>query len=235
MVKYIVRKIRARETWFWDAIYRAAKSLRSMTIPVIPGLPYLLLIERSVRNGVLTWLINQYAKQIMSVKCTSIGQRVNWGGGVPLIYGAGTIDIGDRVSFGKNQVWVVGFKGFEDARLKIEKNSTVNFGCLISVASSVYIGENCRIAGGVQIYDNNSHPIDYMARRDNGGYLTESDVKSVHIGDDVWLGTGSIIMKGVNIGNGAIVAAKAVVTKDVPAHTIVAGNPAKVVKKIDNV
>ena len=232
MVKWVIRKIRSRETKFWRGAYYTLKSIQRFTIPVIPGLGYLLIFERNIRGSLFTWLGNQYAKQIMSVKCASLGKSVIWGGGAPLIYGTGTIEIQDRVSIGGKQVWIVGFKGFEDARLSIGENTTINFGCIISVASEVRIGSYCRIAGGVRIYDNNSHPTDFMARRDNGGLLTEADVKSVHIGNDVWIGDSAVIMKGVKIGDGAIVAAKAVVTKDVPAHTIVGGNPAKVIKEI---
>jgi serine acetyltransferase len=55
----------------------------------------------------------------------------------------------------------------------------------------------------------------------------------VHIGDNVWLGDHAMVLKGVTIGENSVVAAKAVVTKDVPANVIVAGNPARVVKELD--
>ena len=55
----------------------------------------------------------------------------------------------------------------------------------------------------------------------------------VHIGDNVWLGDGSCVLKGVTIGENSVVAARAVVVKDVPANVVVAGNPARVVKELD--
>jgi acetyltransferase-like isoleucine patch superfamily enzyme len=182
---------------------------------------------------VFAWIGNQYAGQIMSLRCKSIGDNVSWGGGVPWLYGTGEIFVGNNVSIVKGQTWIVGFKGFEQAILTIGDNSTVNFACTISVAKSVSIGKNVRIAGGVQIYDNNSHPVDYLSRRDNGGVLTAKDVEGIIIEDDVWIGTSSIILKGVHIGLCSIVAAGSVVTKDVPPNVIVAGNPARVVKKLD--
>ena len=54
----------------------------------------------------------------------------------------------------------------------------------------------------------------------------------MRIGDDVWIGGGSLILKGVSIGDRAIIAARSVVTKDVPADTVVAGNPARIVKQL---
>jgi acetyltransferase-like isoleucine patch superfamily enzyme len=59
------------------------------------------------------------------------------------------------------------------------------------------------------------------------------DLKSIHIGKNVWLGAGAIILPGVTVGENSIVAAGAVVTKDVPSNTIVGGVPARVIKKID--
>ena len=55
----------------------------------------------------------------------------------------------------------------------------------------------------------------------------------MHIGDNVWLGDGSVVLKGVTIGENSVVAARAIVTRDVPANVVVAGNPARVVKELD--
>ncbi len=60
----------------------------------------------------------------------------------------------------------------------------------------------------------------------------EERTAPVSIGNDVWIGCRSIVLKGVSIGDGAIVAAGSVVTKDVPAYTLVAGNPAQIKKKV---
>lgn len=232
MINNIIRKIRNQENWFWSLLYKILKKVRRFTLPSIPGLSHLLLLERSFRNSIFSWIGNQYASQIMPLKCKSIGGNVCWGG-VPWIYGTGEIYIGSNVSIVKGQTWIVGFKGFEQAILTIGDNSTLNFACIISVAKSVSIGKNVRIAGGVQIYDNNSHPIDCLSRRDNGGVLTSKDVEEVVIDDDVWIGANCIILKGVHIGLCSIVAAGSVVTKDVLPNVIVAGNPARVVKKLD--
>lgn len=95
------------------------------------------------------------------------------------------------------------------------------------------------IAHNVNIFDNDTHPTDYLERRQDaenilcyGKFEDFSSLKKapVMIGDDVWIGCNSIILKGVTIGNGSIVAAGSVVTKDVPANVIVGGNPAKILK-----
>lgn len=90
-------------------------------------------------------------------------------------------------------------------------------------AGNVYIDDYAQIALGVSIITNNH---DFYDRP----VLT---VKDVHIKRNAWIGAGAIILPGVTIGENSIVGAGSVVTHDVEANTIVAGNPAKVIKKLD--
>jgi acetyltransferase-like isoleucine patch superfamily enzyme len=105
---------------------------------------------------------------------------------------------------------------------------------------SVKIGNRVLIAHNVSIFDNLTHPVDakqrhlqFRAIKQNGHpAVIDLDDQCVDIKDDVWIGASSIINRGVTIGEGAIVGAGSVVTKDVPAYTIVAGNPAAVIRAI---
>lgn len=106
--------------------------------------------------------------------------------------------------------------------------------------TSVSIGNHVLIAHYVDIHDTNSHPIDWQERRLDGqailsgqGYRvpTQTISKPVVIEDDVWIGFKAIILKGVRLGRGAIIAAGSVVTKDVEPWQVVAGNPAQVIGK----
>jgi len=103
------------------------------------------------------------------------------------------------------------------AHLEIGNNTYLNGGS-IECSTHIHIGDNCAIADGVRIMDNSWHAVG------------EAN-KEVSIGNKVWLATGAMIMPGVTIGDGAIIAAGAVVTKDVPEGCMVAGVPAKVVKE----
>jgi len=82
------------------------------------------------------------------------------------------------------------------------------------------------MANGVYITDSDWHGIYDRTDRD-------SEVKPVHIGDNVWLGDHSMVLKGVTIGENSVVAAGAVVTRDVPPNVVVAGSPATVVKELE--
>lgn len=112
----------------------------------------------------------------------------------------------------------------DGGKLILGRNSYMNES-LIQCANSITIGDNCAIAGDVLIQDTDFHPI----LDENGNEKPMS--KPIVIGNKVWICAKSTILKGVTIGDGAIVAAGAVVTKDVPARCLVAGNPAKVVRE----
>ncbi|MFZ5910090.1 MAG: acyltransferase [Chloroflexota bacterium] len=114
--------------------------------------------------------------------------------------------------------------------------------CIISCAEKIEIGAFTLIAHGVQIFDNDSHPVSPALReRDYQMILgllvgERADIARapINIGERVWIGFNAILMKGISIGSESIVAAGSVVTSDVPAHAIVAGNPARVVKDINH-
>ncbi len=99
-------------------------------------------------------------------------------------------------------------------------------GVRISACEHITIGDSCLIANGVYITDSDWHGLYDRIER-------PATKTPVHIGRNVWLGDHSTVLKGVTIGDNSIVAARAVVTRDVPANVVVAGNPAVVVKQLD--
>lgn len=116
------------------------------------------------------------------------------------------------------------------ASIYIGRNSGMS-GATISCAKSIYIGEDVGIGANVNIYDHDFHPINPYLRK----YANYTNIGSapIVIEDHVWIGANSIILKGVRIGRGAVIAAGSVVTKDIPEFTIYAGNPAKYVKDVE--
>lgn len=102
-------------------------------------------------------------------------------------------------------------------------------GCVIVATKSIKIGHRVLVGSGALIVDSDLHPQDKMLRQREP--WNKGACAPIVIGDDVFIGTRAIILKGVTIGPGAIVGAGAVVTQDVPAGAVVAGNPARVVRE----
>lgn len=107
----------------------------------------------------------------------------------------------------------------EGASLEISGHGYINEFTKIDCFRKIRIGENTIISSNVTISDSDGHKIN-----------NESNIKPIFIGNNVWIGEAAHIMKGCTIGDGAIVASGAIVTHDVPANTIVAGIPAKIIK-----
>ncbi|MDP4201575.1 MAG: acyltransferase [Bacteroidota bacterium] len=126
-------------------------------------------------------------------------------------------------------------------KIQIGKNVYVGAGSQIWSGESVEIGNNVLISHNVNIIDTNSHEIDHIEREERYNALIKyghpKDKASIVTGkitieDNVWISFGSIILKNVKIGKGAIIGAGSMVTKDVPPFTLVAGNPAVVIKTL---
>ena len=128
----------------------------------------------------------------------------------------------------------------ETAMVNIGSNVYIGPGTVIECTESISIGSNVLVSSNCSIIDTNSHSINHMERRHDvqdwkvGLHAKDWTVvghKPIVIDDDVWLGLRSIVMKGVNLAKGTIVAAGAVVTKSTEDFDIIGGNPAKVIGK----
>ncbi|WP_026564919.1 sugar O-acetyltransferase [Bacillus sp. UNC41MFS5] len=109
--------------------------------------------------------------------------------------------------------------------IHVGDNFYAGYNCTILDMAEVRIGQNCMIGPNVGIYTA-GHSTEPKGRNKSGYAIP------IRIGNDVWIGGSCVILPGVTIGDHSIVAAGSVVTKDVPTNTIVAGNPAKILKNI---
>lgn len=112
------------------------------------------------------------------------------------------------------------------ANVHVGRNVVINFNCNFVDDGDIYIGDNSLIGPGVSIATS-VHPVSPHLRRHVLQYN-----KPVRLGKNVWIGAGAVILPGITIGDNSIVGAGSVVTKDVEPDTIVAGNPARVLRKI---
>jgi maltose O-acetyltransferase len=112
--------------------------------------------------------------------------------------------------------------------IHVGENFYANFDCVILDTCEVRIGQNCMLAPGVHIYTA-THPLKPDERNSGKEYG-----KPVTIGDNVWIGGRAVINPGVTIGNNVVVASGTVVTKGIPDNVVVGGNPARIIKRIDD-
>jgi acetyltransferase-like isoleucine patch superfamily enzyme len=148
--------------------------------------------------------------------------------GIVLVYGSWTLPAienrGGRIEVGSHCTFFSGvhLEVWEGATLKIGSGTYLNRNSEVVAARSVTIGTNCKIARDVLIMDTDQHALPGC----------ELVIEPVVVEDDVWIGARAIILKGVRLGHGSVVAAGAVVTKSVPPRSVVAGVPARVIRTL---
>ena len=152
------------------------------------------------------------------------------------------VDIGERCIINADFI-------FESSQGSIKIGDNVHIGQANFICrTSIIVEEDVTMAWGITIYDHNSHSIVWEERKNDNNQCFEDfkqsgnsvlnkdwrnvNTASIKICKKVWIGFDVTILKGVTIGEGAVIGAKSVVTKDVPAWTVAAGNPAKFIKNI---
>jgi maltose O-acetyltransferase len=110
--------------------------------------------------------------------------------------------------------------------IRLGRNCFINYNCVFLDCAAIEIGDDLQMAPAVQLYTA-THPLD-AALRKAGLELAYP----IRIGNGVWIGGGAIILPGVTIGDGAVIGAGSVVRSDVPAETLVVGNPARIIRKL---
>ena len=231
----LIRRIKRADSPFFAALKRAAGALLGLHLPVVryvtrPVFAVLYGLHVCLRETLILLLKFFWYEPLFRSQCRSVGGNFHMEK-LPYLNGTGNIVIGNNVRLsGKSQI---GFNNrlTERPEFVVGDDTFIGHGCSFAVAGSVRIGSHCLLAGGVTVADNDGHPLEADRRRRREPVSPEQ-VKPVVIGDDVWLGRGAMVLKGVTINRGAVVGAHALVTRDVPANTVVAGNPARTVKEL---
>jgi UDP-3-O-[3-hydroxymyristoyl] glucosamine N-acyltransferase len=203
---------------------------REQASGTLPGAPVGVLQLRALLRGDLRQLwpllrkFRQTANARMALrKCTTVGRYCRVDGKVYVENNGGKIIIGERVSISGTAVRCE-LVAHEGAVLEIGDQTSMNYGTSISAHQHVRIGRRCLIGNYTNILDNNYHDIV------NHSQFPPS--RPVYIGDDVWICGRVLIAPGVTIGDQATIAAGSVVRSNVPARTVVSGNPARVIARL---
>lgn len=148
--------------------------------------------------------------------------------------GQGTIHIGDNTNFGFRLAGRLGSGEIllqartPEAEIIIGCDNWLNNNTSLCAVRSIRIGNLCRIGDFVAIMDADFHEINPATRNRSVG-----TIKPVSIGNNVWIGSRVMVLKGASIGDNSVIAAMSVVTSAIPANCIAAGVPAKVIRKIE--
>lgn len=165
---------------------------------------------------------------IQTARCALLLRRrgvktgvVSCDGQLPVVYSEGNVKLG-RVAL-RGMIAPVELGATAGGTLAIGDRVFINQGATITATLSIEIGDDTRIGDFAAIYDSDHHPVEQGA---------EVRRAPVSIGRNVWIARAATVLPGVTIGDHAVVAAGAVVTDDVPARTLVAGNPARVIRTL---
>lgn len=153
---------------------------------------------------------------------------------VPVRGGSGTLRIGEGAILGYHLAHRFGSGEITlqprapEAEIVIGRGTMINNNTVVCAMKSIRLGADCRVGDCVAIFDADFHELAPATRNRSVGL-----VKPVVIGNNVWIGSRAIVLKGVTIGDNSVIAAMSVVTKDIPANCVVAGIPAKVIDKLE--
>lgn len=230
MISRFILKIKQQENYFYLMLYRIAKMTLSFSLPSIK--PLHLPLYYLYNFIILT--INKIIQGIWSVplfkaRCHKVGKRLQLPNGLPLVIGSHLrICLGDDVRIGRSTIGAS--KVFDNPKFSMGNQSSLGYGTSISVTKEVTIGHNTMISVHCLIMDSDDHPVNPDKRLAKQP-VAKRDVKPVKIGNNVWVGAYSAILKGVTIGDNSIISAHSVVTRDVPENCVFGGVPAKQIKQ----
>jgi acetyltransferase-like isoleucine patch superfamily enzyme len=172
-----------------------------------------------------------YIGPIFCCRCESVGKHLQLCA-LPDVQGHTSLYIGDDVRFSGSLAISSG--RFDDhPTLRIGSRTFIGHNVTIICNREVVIEDDVLIAGDCKISDYDGHPVSCKKRLSNGLPDAE-DIQPVRICKGAWIGAGVVILKGVTVGEGGVVGANSVVTRSVPPYCVVAGSPAKVVKRLES-
>ena len=214
------------------AVYSAAMWWRSAAVPCIPPIHRTLYaIHRAALAASGNFIRIAWTTPLLQSRLVRPAPRLFLYSGMPQVLGPLEISIGPDCRISGQTTFSGRSAGAAKPTLSLGRNCDVGWQTSIAVGRRIVLGDNVRIAGRALLAGYPGHPLDAVARA-AGLPETDDQVGDIILEDDVWLATGVTVVAGVRIGRGTVVAAGSVVTKDLPANVLAAGNPARVIRAI---
>jgi acetyltransferase-like isoleucine patch superfamily enzyme len=211
---------------------RVYRTLRDFALPVPRPMAKLMLWGFLFLRGSY-WFCKRVfiCEPLFKAYCRHYGRRLHTDVFVHHVQGVGDIIIGDDVVVDGKCSFTFAARFVERPTLVIGDHSFIGHDCSFTVGKRITIGRYCKLAADIRLLDSPGHSLDPDRRRANLPPHDE-EVQPITIGDNVWIGRGVTVFPGVTIGENSVVGTGSIVCRDVPANTLVAGQPARVIKNL---
>jgi acetyltransferase-like isoleucine patch superfamily enzyme len=225
-------KIRRGETPFYRALREFARTVRSSNLPLPRFFNPVLRAGFNAQHAGLTafrWALGYFIYEpLFRGRCESVGKRFRCTK-MPYVIGHARVFLGDEVNF-FGKVDIFSGRQFDQPRLVLGNRVDIGHNVVFIVNKEIVIEDEVNVASGVRFMDSDGHPKETMARIADLP-APPDEIKAVRICRYAWIGQNSFIMKGVTVGEGAIIGVNSVVVNDIPPYSVAMGNPARVVVK----
>ena len=232
MIDNLVLKIKRGESPFYSRLRSIAKAVLTSNFPVPSVLSPVLRTIFDLQSGTaefFRWAFSYFIREpIFRARCASVGKRFRLFR-MPYVVGHTEIHLGDDVNF-FGKVDIMSGRIFDHPRLILHNRVDIGHNVGFVVNREIIIEDDVNVASGVRFMDSDAHPKDTQARIADLPPKPE-EIKPVRICKNAWIGQNVFILKGVTVGEGAIIGVNSVVITDIPAYSVAIGNPARVVAK----
>ena len=224
--------LRRGETPLARTLWRLAKSARQAQMPVIPGVHRALYaLQVGGRNLLANLMRSLWWTPLLQARLECPAPRLYLYGGLPAILGPLRWRMGSDCRVAGRTTLSARGVAKTAPQLLVGRNCDIGWGCTLAVGQRIVLGDNVRLAANCFLAGYPGHPLD-AAERAAGLPEHDDQVGDIVLEQDVWLGTGVMVMAGVHIGAGTVVAAGSVVTRDLPAGVLAGGCPARVIRPL---
>ena len=231
LISEFILKTRRGQTPFYRRVKHVARAMAtSMPVPrlLTPIFRVLFALHQGLWRAVMFLLGYFYYGPLFRSWCESAGKRLRVCR-MPFVVGHAKIYLGDNVNFfGKFDIMSGGI--FDEPKLVLGNRVDIGHNVVFLVNREIVIEDDVNVATGVRFMDSDAHPKDATERIADLPPRPE-EIKPVRICRYAWIGQNSFILKGVTVGEGAVIGVNSVVVTDIPPYSVAMGNPARVVLK----